>query len=81
MTGARALLLAGAVFSGLLATALLCGEGRAVLAFLRAVWETTVIGVVLGVITLLGAVLAFGTGGLLGPLDSFMSSVVAVVLP
>ncbi|MCX4902361.1 MULTISPECIES: hypothetical protein [Streptomyces] len=81
MTGARALLLAGAVFSGLLATALLCGEGRAVLAFLRAAWETAAIGVVLGVLTLLGAAIAFGTGPLLGGLDSLMASVVAVVLP
>ncbi|WP_331757503.1 hypothetical protein OH736_45340 (plasmid) [Streptomyces sp. NBC_01650] len=69
MTGAQFLVLAGAVFSGLLATALLCGEGRAVLAFLRAAWETAAIGVVLGVLTLLGG------------LDSPMASVVAVVLP
>ncbi|MGW9120218.1 hypothetical protein ACWGRV_27005 [Streptomyces sp. NPDC055663] len=48
---------------------------------LRVVWETAVMGFVLGVITLLGAVLAFGTGGLLGHLGSFMSSVAAVVLP
>ncbi|GAA1317398.1 hypothetical protein GCM10009647_047200 [Streptomyces sanglieri] len=91
MTGVRALLLVGAVFLGVLAIILLRGEGRAVLAFLllrgegRAVlaflWETAVIGVVLGVITLLGTVLAFGTGGLLGHLDSLMASVVAVVLP
>ncbi|MGY3056789.1 hypothetical protein ACVWZD_001034 [Streptomyces sp. TE3672] len=79
MTGVRALLLVGAVFLGVLAIILLCGEGRAVLVFLRAAWETAVIGVVLGVITLLGTVLAFGTGGLLGHLDSLMSSVVAVL--
>ncbi|MEU4506764.1 hypothetical protein [Streptomyces sp. NPDC024089] len=76
MTGVRALLLAGAVFLGVLAIILHRGEGRAVLAFL---WETAVIGVVLGVITLLGTVLAFGTGGLLGHLDSLMASVVAVL--
>ncbi|MEV5204412.1 hypothetical protein [Streptomyces sp. NPDC053720] len=81
MTGVRALLMVGAVFLGVLAIILLRGEGRAVLAFLRAAWETAVIGVVLGVITLLGTVLAFGTGGLIGHLDSLMSSVVAVVLP
>ncbi|MGW1412123.1 hypothetical protein [Streptomyces sp. NPDC002403] len=71
MTSAQILVLAGILPLGLL-TSLLLRKHRAALAFLRAVGEAAVLGIVLG------AAFALGTGPLLG--GSLMASVVAVVL-
>ncbi|WNI34398.1 hypothetical protein [Streptomyces sp. ITFR-6] len=82
MTGAQTIVLTGTLPLGLL-TSLLLRKHRAALAFLRvrAVGEAAALGIVLGALTMLGAAIVFGTGPLLGGLDSLMASVVAVALP
>ncbi|MFF8618138.1 MULTISPECIES: hypothetical protein [unclassified Streptomyces] len=80
MTGTHALALTVMGVSGALAAVLLCGWSPAAARLFRTTWEAAGLGFVLGCSTLLGMALSFGTGGLLGRLDSLTASITAMVL-